>query len=469
MSFLFACAVLTAAADILDDAAGKLREGDYIHARELLGKAVAANPKVKTSPQYVYLSGACEFETGNYNSAGKLLEEAKKKGAGAANLYLGRLAFMNYDFETASERYSDFRNYISKSRQPGEETVGEYERQLAVAESAMGRVEEIVVIDSMALPKDTFFKSYRLPESAGALLLPEEMSFDGYGSDAGMAYVNEGGDFVMWGEPDSVGNVRLVESVRLLDGSWQEPVEVSSLLSRGGYSDYPFMMPDGVTLYYASDGDESMGGYDIFVASRDATTGEYLQPLNIGMPFNSPYDDYMLAIDEENGVGWWATDRNRLDGKVTVYVYLVNEVRKNYDPDDDNILEYARLSDYRATQHESDRARYEEILEALEGLESAGDENPEDFRLPVGGGRYYTSFDDFRKPAARDAMRKYLAACDAVEESEHKLDVLYRRYSDTRADNVRNEIVRLEEEIGRQRSKLISLRSDVYRLENLTN
>lgn len=468
ISLLLASAVLTAGADTLDDAAGKLMEGDYWQAQKLLEKAVAANPKVKNSPQYIYLSGACEFEAGNYERAGKLLSEAKKKGAAAANLYLGRLAFMNYDFDTASDFYGDFRAYVEKSKRPGLESVDEYERQLAVAESALGRVEDIVVIDSLALPKDTFFKSYRLPESAGSLLLPEEIPFEG-NPEGRVAYMNEGKDFLMWGEPDSVGNVRLVESLRLLDGSWQTPAETSSALNRGGYADYPFMMADGVTLYYASDGNDSMGGYDIFVASRDATTGEYLQPQNIGMPFNSPYDDYMLAIDEENGVGWWATDRNLLGDKVTVYVYLINDLRKNHDADDENILGFARLSDFRATQDDSQRERYDEILDLLENIAVGEEESPDDFRFPVGGGRYYTRFEDFRKPSAKEAMRKYLASVDAMEECSRKLDSLYASYRERRSDGVRRDIVRLEGEIDGLRAKMIKLRSDVYRLENISD
>lgn len=56
-------------------------------------------------------------------------------------------------------------------------------------------------------------------------------------------------------------------------------------------------MADGVTIYYASDG-EGLGGYDIFVTRYNTNTDTYLVPENVGMPFNSPYNDYMYVIDD---------------------------------------------------------------------------------------------------------------------------------------------------------------------------
>ena len=84
------------------------------------------------------------------------------------------------------------------------------------------------------------------------------------------------------------------------------------------------MMSDGITLYYANDGDNTLGGYDIFM-TRKGDDGRFLQPQNIGMPYNSPYDDYMLAIDEVTGAGWWATDRNQIPDSVTIYVFVPND------------------------------------------------------------------------------------------------------------------------------------------------
>lgn len=454
-----------AGADLLEDARRQVVSGDYWEAEQILAKAAEANPKVAQSAQYNYLLGACRFEMGNYPEAEKLLLAAKAKGNGAANLYLGRLAFLDYDFDRATELYGEFRRHREKAGLVVGETVEKLERQLEIAESALERVEDIVVIDSVAVPADGFFRHYRLPRSAGSFVGPDSIPLEKHRTGVEMAFVNEGGDFMIWGEPDEVGNLRIVESTRLTDGSWQEPTPTPAFLNPGGYADYPFMMPDGVTLYYSASGSGSMGGYDIFVVTRDAATGEYLQPQNVGMPFNSPHDDFLLAIDEENGVGWWATDRNLLGDKVTLYVYKVNDLRKNYDSDEDDILAKARLTDYRSTWNSEDKDSYEALLERIDNIDADSAAKKGDFLFPVGGGKFYTTLSDFRSVEARDVMERYLKGLDELGEMKKELDVLRRRYPVNRADNVKEEILLLEEKMEKKRTELTKLKSDIFRFE----
>lgn len=454
---------LTATADGIDEARRLITEGDCHQGRLILEREAKSNPKIASTALYNYLLGVCDFEEGSYVNARKLLETAKAKGYGAANLYLGRLAFLDYDFNKAGQLYGEYRRHREKSNLVPGETVEELEAQLASAENALQRVERITVIDSVAVPVDDFFKTYKLPHSAGRLLIPDEIPIEEARTGAVVAFINEGEDFLMWGEPDSVGNVRLVESNRLTDGSWQQPVATPEFLNRNGYSDYPFMMPDGVTLYYATDGNDSMGGYDIFVVTRDPQTGEYRQPQNLGMPFNSPHDDYMLAIDEENGIGWWATDRNLLGDKLTIYVYKVNDVRKNYDPDEEGILARARLSNYRSTWTDENKEEIESLLETITRIDPEKMTVRRDFHFPVASGQYYTTLDDFKDREARAAMKNYLLAEKALERSESHLKSLRERYSRTHADNVARQIAQAENEIEKERREVKHLRSDVYR------
>ncbi len=68
-------------------------------------------------------------------------------------------------------------------------------------------------------------------------------------------------------------------------------------------------LTDGITIYYASDGDKWIGGYDIFRHPLQYEYDTYLMPENVGMPFNWPYNDYMFVIDEFNNLGRLASDR----------------------------------------------------------------------------------------------------------------------------------------------------------------
>lgn len=463
-SVVLACAAL-AYADSMEEARQLVVSGDYENARKMASSLAAKDAKVASTPLYNYIIGVCDFEDGDFKGARKHLEASRAKGYGPAYLYLGRLAFLDYDFEKAQDLYGEFRRFRDKAGQGAGETVEELEAQLTAAENALERVEKVTVLDSIAVPAKGFFKAYRLPASAGRLLAPEEMPQKTHQGGAMMAFMNEGGDFMMWGEPDSVGNVRLVESLRLTDGTWQEPVATPEILNPDGYADYPFMMPDGVTLYYAADGSGSIGGYDIFVVTRDAQTGEYLQPQNLGMPFNSPYDDFMLAIDEENGVGWWATDRNELGDKLTIYVYKVNDMRRNYDPDDEEILNKARLTDYRSTWNPEESQEIEELLNVIADIDPNKVERRADFYLPKGNGEYYTSADDFKNAGARSALKKYLLANMALDKSEANLKELRARYARNHADNVKQMVLTAETEIEKEREEVKKLRSEIYRLE----
>ena len=71
--------------------------------------------------------------------------------------------------------------------------------------------------------------------------------------------------------------MQLYSRIRLLDG-WSEPESLTSLNEQGNVN-YPFLMSDGITLYYASDGEGSLGGYDIFVTRYDSENSNYLRPI----------------------------------------------------------------------------------------------------------------------------------------------------------------------------------------------
>ena len=237
-------------------------------------------------------------------------------------------------------------------------------------------------------------------------------------------------------------------------------------LSLGGEknAEFPFMMPDGVTLYFASDGEGSIGGYDIFVATRDAQSGEYLQPQNLGMPYNSPFDDYLLAIDEYNGVGWWATDRNRLGDNITVYLFKVNDTRVNYDPDEEetDIEDLALISDFRATQDiEND---YTSLISQIREINPVKKRNDQ-FRLPLSGGRIYVSFDDFKTVGGREAMKKYLIAKRDYDLAMGDLSTLRKEYHSNPSSELKSKIRLIESQLEKDNNNLKNLLNEVYRAE----
>ena len=373
----------------------------------------------------------------------------------------GREAFINYDFEEAADLYDEYRELKAKAKEPVDEELEIWENELIIASNAFDRVQKIVVIDSISLPRDAFFNSYRLSASAGKIgiiddeALPEEISDIGF--------INETGGYILGPVTNSEGDLRIWEFQRLLDGSWASQESLAGDWEKSGDYAYPFIGMDGQTIYFANDGDESMGGYDLFVAQKDALTGEVLQPLNLGMPFNSPYDDIMLAMDEEAGLGWWATDRNSPDGNITVYVYLIEELRKNYPSDEENLVGYAKLTDYKATWEEKSPGEIRNILAGLPKEEKKRESKKSQFNFSLGNGKTYTNYSDFKNPKAKEMMQNYLKKKAELDKKELALKELRAKYKSDKT--LKDKILKAEEEIENLRQEERMTRYEVVRLE----
>ena len=383
----------------------------------------------------------------------------------------GRQAFLNYDFELASELYEKYAKTLKKtSNTPGEELLEMYQRQLELAENSLENVQKIEIIDRLDVSAEEFLRYIKLPSNVGRLLDPEVSMLKSRGNQSDFVYSSESGDLMMWSECDDNGIEHIMQSEHLMDGSWEKPHKAGDILNNGGNARNPFLLTDGVTLYYSSDGEESMGGYDLFVATKDPVSGEYRQPLGLGFPFNSPFNEYLMAIDEDNGIGWWVSDRNQLDGMVSVYVFKTNDVRKNYKLDEEpEIVSLARLSDISLTQDPSED--YVAIRKEIDARASViKNRSTAEFLFPLPGGRVARSMDDFSKSTAKKSMRTYLNACDELAQLNRQLAEFRKRYHDTdrrKSSSValKNEILALEKKREQQMDALKQLRNAVVSAE----
>lgn len=91
--------------------------------------------------------------------------------------------------------------------------------------------------------------------------------------------------------------------------------EVSSAFNDGPI----YLHPDGKTMYFASEGFNSMGGYDIFMSKKKG--GVWSAPINMGYPVNTPYDDYFFAATANGKFAYIAS--NRAGGKGGFDIYKV--------------------------------------------------------------------------------------------------------------------------------------------------
>lgn len=456
-SAILLSSVFTASAVTLEEAKEMYRAGDFAGALPVFLDTYKSKPKDAALNQWI---GVCLIQEGRPDEAVKYLKFAHEKGVAEAPRYLAELAFYDYDFDKAEDYIARYEKSLKKSRKPLPEDMEALQARVDLARNMLDRVEKIVIIDSIAVDRDEFFKAYRLSPESGSVndagVLPP-------GFEAAVpatVYMPETRSFMAWAAPDSMENYVLVGANQLFDGSWENPHPLGDALSLNGDSNYPFMMSDGITLYYANDGEESLGGYDIFISRKDET--DFLQPQNIGMPYNSPYDDYLLAIDEVTGVGWWATDRNQLGDYITIYKFIPSDLRNNYPADTPGLADKARITSYRSTWEEG--ADYSELLETIRNIDPDRKVKKEDFRFAMPGGRVYTTWDDFKLPRARRLMEDYMRYKATLDNDIAELASLRARYR--KGDKgLKDAILKLEKRILTERDDLKRKANEIVKAE----
>ena len=337
--------------------------------------------------------------------------------------------YMNhYQFDQAEELINDNIKRLKRRRQP---TTAEEEQLQEVQKmrSMMRATERLTVIDSIVVDKKTFLNRIKLSEESGTLHTCAEL-FHQTDSDQCTAYVSELGNKTYFAQRDESKKLRLYTS-DLVGGEWSQTRKISELEGDEAQN-YPFMMSDGVTLYYAAKGSESIGGYDIFVTRYDMDENKFLYPENLGMPYNSPANDYMLAIDEFNGLGWFASDRNQPEGKVCIYVFIPNDIRKVYDTNiypPEDLAPLALLT--RIADTWGDQGAVKEARQRLQAVLTAPKEvaKKKDFEFVIDDQNTYTLLTDFQSKEARDRMAAWIKNRQTMQQNQQQLQALRDRYA----------------------------------------
>jgi outer membrane protein OmpA-like peptidoglycan-associated protein/tetratricopeptide (TPR) repeat protein len=106
---------------------------------------------------------------------------------------------------------------------------------------------------------------------------------------------------------------------KIIDGSnkWGEPKNLGPAINTVYDEEGIFMHPDGKTLYFSSKGHNTIGGYDVFVSVLK--NGDWSQPINLGMPLNTPGDDVFFQVSADGKTGYFSSYRKEGLGDKDVY------------------------------------------------------------------------------------------------------------------------------------------------------
>ena len=311
---------------------------------------------------------------------------------------------------------------------------------------------QVMFIDSFVVNKSNFLSSYILNPETG-LIDTYQKIYNTQRQPNAYVFVNELGNRCFLSQENSEGAINLYSSERV-DNKWTRQTPLKGINDEKTFRrvNYPFMLGDGETLYFAAEGDDGLGGYDIYTSTYDKDTQRFLQPVNIGMPFNSEANDYMFVIDEYSNIGWFASDRNQPADTVCIYVF-VPEARKSYDPEvytPEQIANFAHITSISNTW--TDKQKLNQALARLQMTRDRSRQTIEgrDFVFIINDDITYYQLSDFKSP---ENIKRYHELSSLRATYNKQLKVLqqardyWRSAPKDETDELRTEILATEKSL----------------------
>lgn len=436
-------------AQSLDQAKKLYTEGQYSEAKPAFERLIKTAPN---NASYNLWYGVCCYETQDYTTAEKHLTTAAKKKVLDAPRYLAELYYKTYRFNEAVKMYDEYMELLTKKKMDTE--AWELKQEEATRAARMlSKTEDIQIIDSVVIHKDDFLNAYNLSSESGSLQ-PFNQFFETSTPNESAVYLNEKGNKIYYAEKEDGGNYKLYTQSKLLD-KWGDKKQLPSNINSKEDNNYPFVLSDGATIYFSSKGNQSIGGYDLFVTRYNSGNESYLSPDQLGMPFNSLSNDYMMVIDEAKGLGWFASDRNQPEGNVVVYLFIPNENRKDLiiQSEDDAEIEQIKRDRAMITSIKDSwiaNTDYSDAVKLAHTDLSAGlNTVKKEFNFVISDNLIYYTLSQIQSPEAQKIYEKALTTKKQINALSAKLDELRQAYKEDKAKRpaLTPEILKVEKQI----------------------
>lgn len=121
--------------------------------------------------------------------------------------------------------------------------------------------------------------------------------------------------------PGGFGGKDIYKVEKQADGSWGKPQNLGAEINTPFDEDAPFIHPDKKTLFFTSNGHNSIGGNDIFksVLEKD----KWSKPENLGYPINTVFNDGYFVITANGKKAYFSSDRPGGAGKQDIYSIIL--------------------------------------------------------------------------------------------------------------------------------------------------
>lgn len=251
-----------------------------------------------------------------------------------------------YRFDESYQAYQSAMDMMEDSLITAEEAMFKLQvsDKLLMAENGRSMMDFVYKPDVIAKHRfslNDFFLYYPLSDGCWYEAPCQLDSLGGPFSKA--VYIPSGSKSIFWSAPDQDG-IRNIYKSDYQDSVWTVPALLNEQVTSVADEVYPIVSADGKKLYFSSAGLYGVGGQDLYVCEWDETVGDWSVPVNMGFPYSSPADDFLLINSADSHYTIFASNRDCPKDSVWVYVLRYDDmpVRQSI-TDADELRELASL------------------------------------------------------------------------------------------------------------------------------
>lgn len=121
-------------------------------------------------------------------------------------------------------------------------------------------------------------------------------------------------------------------------GKLSEPSSVGGTINTPYDEVDVFLHPDGRTIFFSSNGHNTMGGFDIF-RSELQNDGTWSVPENLGYPINTPLDDRFFVLAGSGKHGYYSSVKEDSKGNLDIYmITFLGPEKQVFLSNEDNLI-----------------------------------------------------------------------------------------------------------------------------------
>jgi hypothetical protein len=179
-------------------------------------------------------------------------------------------------------------------------------------------IETPMVTGKKAVPSNHFFNYYTIDLTGAWAQLPANLLQAKTTDTLSPVFVPATDVHTLYFASQATGDWDIYVLRRVEGEQWAipEPLEV---INTTFDERFPYVTPDGQTLYFASNGHSGMGGYDLFKSTFNTATKQWNTPENLGFPYSSPFDDWLFVPNSNYTEALFTSSREQKADSLTIY------------------------------------------------------------------------------------------------------------------------------------------------------